>query len=66
VANKSTLAQTAIELIGQLYGVERDIRDKDGENRLQQRRARAAPIAQALYDWLVAQRAKVPNPHVSP
>ena len=61
VANKSTLAQTAIELIGQLYGVERDIRDKDAEHRLQQRRARAAPIAQALHDWLVAQRAKVPN-----
>jgi transposase len=61
VANKSTLAQTAIELIGQLYGVERDIRDKNAQHRLQQRRSRAAPIAQALHDWLVAQRAKVPH-----
>jgi transposase len=61
VANKSTLAQTAIELIGQLYGVERDIRDQDAEHRLQQRRSRATPLAQALHDWLVAQRAKVPH-----
>ena len=61
VANKSTLAQTAIELIGQLYGLERDIRDKNAEHRLQQRRSRAAPIAQALHDWLIAQRGKVPN-----
>jgi len=61
VANKSTLAQTAIELIGQLYGVERDIRVKDAEHRLRQRQSRAAPIAQALHDWLVAQRVKVPH-----
>jgi len=59
VANKSTLAHTAIELIGQLYGVERDIQDKDADHRLQQRRSRSAPIAQALHDWLVVQRAKV-------
>ena len=61
VANKSTLAQTAIELIGQLYGVERDIQGQDAGQRLQHRRTRAAPIASALHDWLVAQRAKVPH-----
>ena len=60
-ANQSTLAQTALEMIGQLYGVERHIRDKDAQVRLQQRRARAAPIASALHDWLVAQRVRVHN-----
>ncbi len=58
-ANKSTLAQTALELIGQLYGIERDILGKDADDRLQQRRERAAPMASALHDWLVAQRARV-------
>ena len=48
-------------MIGQLYGVERDIQGKDSEHRLHERRRRGAPIAQALYDWLVAQRAKVPH-----
>jgi transposase len=59
VANKSTLAQTALELIGKLYDVERDIRGEDSEHRLQERRSRAGPIAKALHEWLVAQRAKV-------
>lgn len=59
-ANKSTLAATAIELIGQLYGIERDIEGLSGDARLHQRQARAGPIAQALFDWLVAQRTRVP------
>jgi transposase len=58
-ANKSQIAGQAIELIGQLYGVERAIADQDAETRLQQRRTRSAPIAAALHEWLVAHRAKV-------
>jgi transposase len=58
-ANKSQIASQAVELIGHLYGVERDIRDQDAVTRLQQRRSRAAPIADALHEWLLAQRAKV-------
>jgi transposase len=56
VANKSTLAATAIEFIGQLYGVERDVKTLPPERRLQERQSRAAPIARALHDWLIAQR----------
>ena len=59
VANKSALAQTAVELIGQLYGVERDIQDLAAEERLEHRRRRAKPIAEALYEWLVTQRARL-------
>jgi transposase len=58
-ANKSQIASQAIDLIGQLYGVERDIRDQDAKTRLQQRRSQAAPIATALHEWLLAQRARV-------
>ncbi len=61
VANKSTIAVTAIEFIGQLYGVERDVRNLPAEQRLLQRRTRAAPIARALHDWLAAQRTKIPE-----
>jgi transposase len=59
IANKSTVAATAVELIGQLYGIEREVKDLPPEQRLQERRTRAAPIVQALHGWLTAQRVKV-------
>jgi hypothetical protein len=59
VANKSPVAATAIEFIGQLYGIEREVKDLPPDKRLEVRRTRAAPIAQTLRDWLVAQRVKV-------
>ena len=31
------------------------------EQRLHERRTRAAPIAKALHDWLIAQRTKITN-----
>jgi len=60
-ANKSTIAATAIELIGQLYGIEREVKALSREQRLHERRTRAAPIAKALHDWLIAQRTKITN-----
>lgn len=51
----------ALELIAELYQVERDIRDLDDPlKRLEQRRNRAAPVARTLHEWMTAQRAKVP------
>lgn len=58
-SNKSQIAGTALELIGQLYGVERDIKLLPLDARLEHRRRRSTPIAQALHEWLVAQRAKL-------
>jgi transposase len=60
-ANKSAIAGTALELMGKLYEVERDARALDDQARLQQRKSRAAPVADALHDWMTAQRAKVPH-----
>ena len=60
-ANKSSIAGSALQLIGELYQVERDIDGLDPEQRLAQRRSRSVPIAKALHDWLVANRAKVPG-----
>jgi len=58
-SNKSTIAITAIDFIGQLYGIEHQIKDLDAEQRRHERRTRAAPIAKALHDWLIAQRTKI-------
>ncbi len=58
-ANKSTIAAAAIELIGQLYWIEREVRLLSAQQRLHERRTRAAPIARALHDWLLAQRGKI-------
>jgi transposase len=58
-ANQSTIATEVIQMIRQLYAVERDIRDADNETRLLQRRERAVPLAKTLRDWLTARRARV-------
>lgn len=61
-ANKSSIAGAALQLIGELYQVERDIDGlTDPGERLAQRRSRSAPVAGALHDWLTAHRAKVPG-----
>lgn len=61
VANKSSIAGKALELFGQLYQVERDIQAiAEPAQRLEHRRTRAGPIAQALHDWMTAQRGRVP------
>jgi transposase len=59
LANKSTLAATAIDLMGQLYGIEREIKELSPQERLRERRSGAAPVAAALHEWLVTYRAKV-------
>jgi transposase len=58
-ANKSTLAATALEFIGMLYDVERVIKDKSAQERLQQRQNLAVPIAKKLHEWLLTQRLRV-------
>lgn len=58
-ANKSTIAAAAIALIGQLYGIEREVKLLSPPQRLHERRTRAAPIAKALHTWLLAQRGKI-------
>jgi transposase len=59
IANKSTIAGTAVDFIGQLYGIERELKGSGPEQRLHERRTRSAPIAKALHEWLIAQRSKI-------
>ncbi|MGH8832156.1 MAG: IS66 family transposase, partial [Polaromonas sp.] len=60
-SSKSTLALQALNSIGQLYGIEREIREQGldipGTTRVRQERAK--PLLQALHAWLVAQRANI-------
>lgn len=62
VANKSSIAATALDLFGRLYQFERDPKVlSDSAAQLEQRLERAIPIAQTLHEWLIAQRDKTPS-----
>ena len=60
-AAKSTLARQALDSIGELYAIEREIREQGldiaGTTRMRQERAK--PLLQALHAWLLAQRANI-------
>lgn len=51
----SPLAKEALDRIGALYGVEKDIRGQPPEHRTAERRARAGPLLDDLRAWLDAQ-----------
>ena len=51
VATKSAVAHEALERIGALYDVERDVRGKPPDERRRQRQARSHPLAKALRTW---------------
>jgi len=59
--NKSTLAASALNSIGQLYEIERQARELDNDQRCQLRQQRAGPLLEDFHAWLVAQRQKVPD-----
>uniref|UniRef100_UPI00046AAA60 IS66 family transposase n=1 Tax=Cobetia crustatorum TaxID=553385 RepID=UPI00046AAA60 len=61
VAGKSQIAGQAIELIGQLYQVEREVQSLSAEERQRLRETKAKPIADTLHRWMLAHREKVPN-----
>ena len=60
-ANKSELAARALEYIGGLYDIERATKDLPPEQRQEIRQTRAKPLADALHQWMLAHRQKVPD-----
>ena len=60
-AKQSTLAAQALDTIGQLYAIETEAKDLPAVERRQLRQARAAPIIDELYHWLIEQRQKIPK-----
>jgi transposase len=57
--NKSEIAQTALEYIGQLYDIERDVQELAPHERLAIRQERARPLVDALHLWMTQQRARM-------
>jgi transposase len=57
----SQVGQQALKFFGQLYDVEREISGSQTERRKEVRRQRSRPVADALHQWLVQQRQKVPD-----
>ena len=60
-ASQSPVAAQALEYIGGLYVIERQIKDLSVEERLAQRQHTAKPLADTYHAWLLAQRQKVPE-----
>lgn len=52
VSNGSAIATEAVQRIGALYGIEREIRGKPADLRCQIRQARAGPLIEELHRWL--------------
>ena len=60
-ANKSELAAQALEYIGQMYQIQRAVKDLPLDKRQAIRDEKVRPIADALHQWLVGHRQKVPD-----
>jgi len=60
-ANQSQIAAQALETIGQLYQIEREAKELPPDKRQQIRNEKARPIADALHQWMLAHRQKVPD-----
>ncbi|WP_175108537.1 IS66 family transposase, partial [Pararobbsia alpina] len=57
--NKSEIAQVALEHIGQLYEIERQVQALEPTERLALRQERARRVADELHQWMTQQRARV-------
>jgi len=58
-SSKSPTAQRAVELIGELYEIEREALALSPERRLALRQEKAKPLADKLHEWMLAQRQRV-------
>ncbi|MES9826815.1 MAG: IS66 family transposase [Candidatus Thiodiazotropha sp.] len=60
-ANQSQLADYALQQIGLIYELERQVKDLKPDERQKIRQQKVVPILDALHQWLLAQRQKVPD-----
>ena len=57
----SPIGDQALETIGLLYEIEREIADKPPDERRRIRQAKSRPIVEKLREWLIYQRAELTN-----
>lgn len=60
-ANKSQIAVQALEQIGQLYEIERQVQGAPADERLRIRQQQGRPVVDKLKGWLTDNRTKVPE-----
>src|SRR5690606_6359909 len=60
VNHQSELAEQAVTYIGALYEIEREVADLNAADRQRVRGEKAKPLADALQQWMLAQRQRVP------
>jgi transposase len=58
-AHASPIAKEALTRIGQMYGIESEIRGRSPDERLQARQERTRPLLDQMYRWLHATSAKL-------
>ena len=58
-ASQSQIAQQALAQFGQIYGVEREIKELPPDERRRIRQERSKPIVDLLHQWLMAHRQKI-------
>ncbi|MDW5990427.1 transposase, partial [Klebsiella pneumoniae] len=56
-----TICNSALEYIGGLYEIERETKDLPPDMRREIRQTKAKPLADALHQWMLAHRQKVPD-----
>ena len=61
IANKSMIAEEALEKIRDLYIIEQAASDLSDDKRLQMRQEKSKPILDELHHWLMSRRQKVPK-----
>ena len=59
VSNKSEIAQQALTYIGQLYEVEREIKNLSADERGRIRKDKSKLLVEALHQWMLLQRQRV-------
>jgi transposase len=57
----SQVGEQALKFFAELYEVERDVAGTDSQSRLDARRRRSRPVAEALHQWMRQQRQKIPD-----
>ncbi len=59
VANKSQVAESALQQIGAIYEIERELKNLDPDERQRIRQLRSAPVVDALHRWMLLTRQKI-------
>jgi transposase len=60
-SNKSQIAHSALEQISRIYDIEREVKELLPDERQRIRQERSKPLLDALHQWMIVNRQKVPD-----